>query len=131
MRSNSMRTHTYDPDMLSVEEALEKVLSLVSVLEPERRPLAEVLGQVLAEDAIARFNIPPWDNSAMDGYAVRYQDIRGAGTESQKQLRPKLLRVVGSVAAGQMPDQEVVEGTAIRIMTGAPVPGGATPTNRT
>ena len=120
LRSNSMHTHTYDPDMLSVEEALEKILSLVSVLEQEQRPLAEVLGQVLAVDAIARFEIPPWDNSAMDGFAVRYKDIRGAGTGS-----PKRLRVVGSVAAGQMPDQEVGQGTAVRIMTGAPIPTGA------
>ncbi len=119
-RSNAMHAHTYSPDMLSVEEALEKVLSLVSVLELEQRPLTEVLGQVLAEDAIARFDIPPWDNSAMDGYAVRYRDIQGAGTRS-----PKRLRVIGSVAAGQMPDQEVGKGTAIRIMTGAPIPMGA------
>lgn len=59
--------------MLSVEEALEKILSNVGRLEPEERPLLECLGQVLAEDIHSSFNIPPLDNSAMDGYAVRNQ----------------------------------------------------------
>lgn len=108
------------PDMLSVEEARERILALVPVLEPEERPLLETLGQVLAQDVVAAFDIPPWDNSAMDGYAVRRQDTLGASQDN-----PKSLRVTGSVAAGQWPRERVRAGTAIRIMTGAPIPAGA------
>ena len=106
--------------MLSVEEARERVLALVPVLEAEERPLLESLGQVLAEDIVAAFDIPPWDNSAMDGYAVRHSDIRGAGQDN-----PRSLRVIGHVAAGQWPKKELLAGTATRIMTGAPIPPGA------
>ncbi len=106
--------------MLSVEEAREKILSLVPVLEPEERPLLEALGQVLAEDVASPLAIPPWDNSAMDGYAVRHQDIQGSGPN-----HPRLLQVIGTLAAGQRPQAEVRPGTAIRIMTGALIPPGA------
>ncbi|MBT9166116.1 MAG: Molybdopterin molybdenumtransferase [Chloroflexi bacterium] len=106
--------------MISVEQALEKILSNVSVLEPERKPILETMGQVLAEDVRSDINIPPLDNSAMDGYAVQWDSIRGA-TISQ----PKALKVIGEVAAGCISDREVTPGTAIRIMTGAPVPAGA------
>lgn len=108
------------PDMLSVEEAREKILALVPVLESEERPLLEALGQVLAQDVVAAFDVPSRDNSAMDGYAVRHQDVRGASRE-----HPRVLRVIGILTAGQQPRQEVLPGTAIRIMTGAPVPPGA------
>jgi len=106
--------------MISVEEALEKVLSYVEVLEPERKPILDCLGQVLAEDVYSSIDIPPLDNSAMDGYAVRAEDTRGASESS-----PRYLVVVGEVAAGSMPTKEVKPGTAIRIMTGAPLPEGA------
>jgi molybdopterin molybdotransferase len=106
--------------MISVEEALEKVLSYVEVLEPERKPILDCLGQVLAEDVYSTIDIPPLDNSAMDGYALRARDIRGAGESS-----PRYLVVVGEVAAGAMPKEDVRPGTAIRIMTGAPLPEGA------
>jgi molybdopterin molybdotransferase len=106
--------------MISVEEALEKVLSHVEVLEPERKPILDCLGQVLAEDVYATIDIPPLDNSAMDGYALRAKDTRGANESS-----PRYLVVVGEVAAGSMPTKEVRPGTAIRIMTGAPLPEGA------
>jgi len=106
--------------MISVEEALEKVLSYVEVLEPERKPILDCLGQILAEDVYSTINIPPLDNSAMDGYALRAKDTRGASESS-----PRYLVVVGEVAAGSMPAQEVKPGTAIRIMTGAPLPEGA------
>jgi molybdopterin molybdotransferase len=106
--------------MISVEEALEKVLSYVEVLEPERKPILDCLGQVLAEDVSSSIDIPPLDNSAMDGYALRAEDTRGAGESS-----PVYLTVVGEVAAGSMPTNEVRSGTAIRIMTGAPLPEGA------
>jgi len=106
--------------MISVEEALEKVLSYVEVLEPERKPILDCLGQILAEDVYSTINIPPLDNSAMDGYALRAKDTRGASESS-----PRYLVVIGEVAAGSMPAQEVKPGTAIRIMTGAPLPEGA------
>jgi molybdopterin molybdotransferase len=106
--------------MISVEEALDKVLSCIEVLEPERKPILDCLGQVLAEDVYSTIDIPPLDNSAMDGYALRAEDTRGASESS-----PKYLVVVGEVAAGSMPAKEVGRGTAIRIMTGAPLPEGA------
>jgi molybdopterin molybdotransferase len=106
--------------MISVEEALEKVLSYVKVLEPERKPILDCLGQVLAEDVYSTIDIPPLDNSAMDGYALRAEDTRGASESS-----PRCLVVVGEVAAGSIPTKEVSPGTAIRIMTGAPLPKGA------
>jgi len=106
--------------MISVEEALEKILSYVKVLEPERKPILDCLGQVLAEDVYSTIDIPPLDNSAMDGYALRAKDTRGASEAS-----PRYVVVVGEVAAGSMPTKEVRPGTAIRIMTGAPLPEGA------
>lgn len=106
--------------MLSVEEALEKILNEVDTLEEESVPILESLGQVLAEDIKADINVPPLDNSAMDGYAVRSQDTTGASEKT-----PVFLRVIDTVMAGSIPGHEVVPGTAVRIMTGAPVPGGA------
>jgi len=106
--------------MISVEEALEKILSYVEILEPERKPILDCLGQVLAEDVYSAIDIPPLDNSAMDGYALRAKDTRGACESS-----PVYLAVVGEVAAGSMPTKEVEPSTAIRIMTGAPLPDGA------
>ena len=106
--------------MLSVEEAQSRILDLFSPLETERKPLLESLGQTLAEDAVSSMDIPPLANSAMDGYAVRHESIAGAAQDS-----PSALRVVGQVAAGQLPQQDVTPGTAVRIMTGAPVPNGA------
>ena len=106
--------------MLSVESALERILSFFQVLEAERRPILEALGQVLSEEIVAPFDVPPLDNSAMDGYAVQASSVRGASKAS-----PVLLRADGTLAAGQLPTHEVTRGTAVRIMTGAPVPKGA------
>lgn len=106
--------------MISVDEALDRVLSFINALEEERKPLLECLGQVLAEDIYSSSAVPPYDNSAMDGYAVQAESIKGA---SPKQ--PRVLRVIGEVAGGSVTEQEVVSGTAIRIMTGAPIPKGA------
>jgi len=106
--------------LLSVEQALEKILSYVGVLEAESRPVLDCLGQVLAEDVYSAINIPPLDNSAMDGYAVRAEDTRGATEQS-----PRLLRVIDTVTAGSISEYEVKPGTAVRIMTGAPLPKGA------
>jgi molybdopterin molybdotransferase len=107
-------------DMISVEEARERILAHFARLEPEERPILEALGQVLAEDVVAGFDIPPLDNTAMDGYAVRAADTEGASPE-----RPVALRVIGELAAGYLFDGEVAPGTAVRIMTGAPIPRGA------
>jgi len=106
--------------MISVEQALEKILSNVNVLEEETKPLLDCLGQVLAEDVYSNINIPPLDNSAMDGYAIQSWDTFGASQQS-----PRMLRVIDSVPAGSISKKEVTPGTAIRIMTGAPVPVGA------
>ncbi|MDP3064924.1 MAG: molybdopterin molybdotransferase MoeA [Chloroflexota bacterium] len=107
--------------MLSVEEARTRMLAQFAPLEAVERPIVEALGQTLAEDVRAPFDLPTWPNSAMDGYAVRREDVRDASPTS-----PRVLRVIGQVAAGQEPRQRVTPGAAIRIMTGAPIPTGAT-----
>jgi len=113
--------HRHDHEsMMSVEEALARVLSFFHELDPEDKPILEAQGQVLAEDVVGRFDIPPLANSAMDGYAVQVDSVEGASLES-----PRVLGVTGSVAAGHLPDRPVTPGTAIRIMTGAPIPEGA------
>ena len=107
-------------DMLSVEEAYERVMASFSPLEGVEVPLLESMGQTLAEDITSPLALPPLANSGMDGYALQGADIAGASQES-----PRRLPVVGIVAAGQMPERPVEAGVAMRIMTGAPVPDGA------
>ncbi len=107
-------------DMISVEEALERILSYFDRLEPETQPITEALGQVVAEDVAADFDIPPLDNTAMDGYAVIAADTDGADESN-----PVRLRVTGELAAGYVYEGKVTEGAAVRIMTGAPMPRGA------
>ncbi len=106
--------------MIGVEQALDKILNYVDVLEDEQSPILDCLGQVLAEDVYSSLNVPPLDNSAMDGYAVQSRDTRGASRES-----PRFLRVIDTVSAGSIAECEVEPGTAVRIMTGAPIPKGA------
>ena len=106
--------------MLSVEDALGRVLAAFEPLPPERVPVLETLGQVLAEDIYADMDIPPLTNTAMDGYAVQAADTAGASPE-----QPVRLRIVYDLAAGYTTDVAVTPGTAIRIMTGAPIPPGA------
>ncbi|MDH5696181.1 MAG: molybdopterin molybdotransferase MoeA [Dehalococcoidia bacterium] len=106
--------------MISVDQALGKILDRIDVLEAEESPILGCLGQVLAEDIFSRINIPPLHNSAMDGYAVRSADTGGASRQS-----PRILRVIDTATAGSISKSEVEPGTAIRIMTGAPVPKGA------
>lgn len=106
--------------MISVEEARDRILLFFSRLPVERKSLLDALGQVLAEDVIAPFDIPPLNNTAMDGYAVRAADTTGA-TESAA----RSLRVVSNLAAGYISDIGVGSGEAIRIMTGAPMPPGS------
>lgn len=106
--------------MISVDQALQRVLDTMCVLEAIGQPLEECLGQVLAEDVLSGLDVPPLDDAAMDGYALRGQDISLAG-------RPggATLRVIGEVAAGYIFGRTVGAGEAVRIMTGAPVPPGA------
>jgi molybdopterin molybdotransferase len=106
--------------MISIEDALERILSYVDVLPSQESPLLDALGQVLDEDIESTFDIPPLDNTAMDGYAVRAEDTAGASSGS-----PVVLNVIGEVAAGYEFAGVVEPGTAVRIMTGAPVPRGA------
>ena len=106
--------------MLGVEEAVTRFLRHFQPLEPESVPVLDALNRVLAEDVVAEMDIPPLANSAMDGYALRCDDTQGASRES-----PRRLRVVADLAAGYVLDRPVQPGTAVRIMTGAPVPEGA------
>jgi len=106
--------------MISADEALQLVLESVAPLGVERAPILAALGRVLAEEIRSPRDIPGFDNSAMDGYAVRAADIAHAGASS-----PARLRVLGTVAAGAMPAARVDAGTAMRTMTGAPVAAGA------
>ncbi len=105
---------------ISVEQALEAILSRFNPLPAEEVPLAAAMGRVLAEDVVAEQDIPPFANSAMDGYAVRGEEVAEARRDA-----PVRLRVIGQVAAGATPAAAVVPGTALRIMTGAPMPAGA------
>ena len=108
------------PSWLTVEEALARILDNVSPLGPERKPLLDALGQVLAEDVRAPFDVPPHANSSMDGYAVRAADVQAAGPAAGVTLR-----VVGEAPAGAPPNHALGQGEAIRIMTGAVIPQGA------
>ena len=106
---------------LSVSEALERVLAAVEpVAVAETVPLRAALGRVLAADVPAPFDVPPFANSAMDGYALRAADITGAARE-----RPVTLAVIGEVATGVVVTRPVAAGQAYRILTGAPLPPGA------
>lgn len=106
--------------MLSVVEASTQILAGIGALPPERVPLLSALGRVLAAPAVAGYTLPHWDNSAMDGYAVRSADIAGASVAN-----PASLRVLETIAAGGFATLPVGAGEATRIMTGAPLPDGA------
>ena len=97
-------------------EAARLIIGHFAPLPPSRRPLREALDTVLAEDVASPIDLPPWDNSAMDGYAVRSADLEQGNVD---------LEVIESVAAGQFPSKTVGQRQAIRIFTGAPVPRGA------
>ena len=106
--------------MLSVAQAQQRILGAIAALRTERVPLSEALGRVLAEPVVSRRTLPPFDNSGMDGYAVRHRDTSGAGAST-----PVILDVAGESRAGTPPGRRLTPGTAMRIMTGAPVPDGA------
>ena len=102
--------------MIPLEKAQEYVLQQCLVNSPEYRSSRSSLGLVLAEEVLTAEDVPPFDNTAMDGFAVRFEDTLGA---------PKTLEIVGTIAAGATPDFSVNPGQAARIMTGAPLPPGA------
>ena len=106
--------------MLSVEEARQQMLNTIPVLSTEKRDILNCAGYVLAEALYAAENIPPFDNSAMDGFAVRAADVQSA-TEAM----PAVLSVIETIAAGVAPAKQVTTGHAARIMTGAMMPEGA------
>src|SRR5690348_22902 len=101
-------------NMLTPTEAARLILEHIAPLSPMRQPLREALDLVLADDVASPIDLPPWDNSAMDGYAVRGVDVAGASPERKVELA-----VVESVAAGQFPERPIGAGQATRIFTGA------------
>jgi len=106
--------------ILSASDAAHEIVTAVAVQPPLRIPLADARGHVLAEDVFASIPLPPWTNAAMDGYAVRGDDVRGATPDT-----PVRLRVIEAVRAGSFPGQSLAAGEAARVFTGAPVPAGA------
>ncbi|MFH2074680.1 MAG: gephyrin-like molybdotransferase Glp [Pseudomonadota bacterium] len=106
--------------MISVEEALKRILDSISPLGLEKVNILDALGRVVGEDIHAGRDIPPKDNSAMDGYALRSEYTRGTSAE-----RPVRLEVVEDIPAGTVPQKRIGPGQAARIMTGAPIPEGA------
>ena len=106
--------------MIAVREAVERIVAGVGVLDTETVPLLEARGRILAEAVDSPIDLPARTNSAMDGYACRAADVRGASKDA-----PKRLRVIESVPAGRVPTRALAAGEATRIFTGAPLPEGA------
>ena len=106
--------------MISVEAALEIILSEIKPLGMERVNILSTMGRVLGEDIVADTDNPPWDNSAMDGYAVRAVDTKDASKD-----QPVTLQIIEDLPAGYVAKKSVKRGQTIRIMTGAPMPNGA------
>jgi molybdopterin molybdotransferase len=107
--------------LTQLQDAQQVVLDAAPVLGLEKVSILDALGRVLSEDILAGRDNPPWDNSAMDGFAVRWEDIK----QEQAIQKPVTLSVIEDVPAGTMPSKVVGPGQAIRIMTGAPIPRGA------
>src|SRR5205823_618059 len=112
----TFQTHRAGEQMISVEEAQQRVLAEIAVMGTEQITFTEALGRVLREDVIAPADVPQADNTAMDGYAVRADDIANP---------PARLKVIEDLPAGSVATKKVEAGTAIRIMTGALIPDGA------
>jgi molybdopterin molybdotransferase len=106
--------------MISFDEALTNILSHIEPLGFEKVSLLQSLGRVIGEDAFAKWDIPPLDNSAMDGYALRFEDVAKASPD-----HPARLEVIEDLPAGSLSKKTIERGQAIRIMTGAPIPKGA------
>jgi len=116
------RAHDHDSGegLVPVEEARGRILSQIKPLQPLELPLQEAAGCVLADDVVAPTDIPDFASSAMDGFAVRSNDVAGATPDA-----PAVLRIVGRALIGRPPEDTVGGGEAIRIATGAPIPAGA------
>ncbi len=106
--------------MLSVEEAQKIIFTEIKTMPPEKILLSHSLGRTLAEEITSPLDHPPWDTSAMDGYALRFSDTIAASKEN-----PCILRVIETIPAGTLPQKTVQPGEAAKIMTGAPMPSGA------
>lgn len=109
--------------MLTTQQAEELILNQIHPFtgqDAETVNLAEALGRILAESVSSQLDFPPWDNSAMDGYAVRYEDVQAASAEN-----PVALEIVEEIPAGYQPQKSLIAGQAARIFTGAIVPAGA------
>ncbi|MDB6066213.1 MAG: Molybdenum cofactor synthesis domain protein [Pedosphaera sp.] len=106
--------------MLELEAALDLILALIPAAQPELVPLGEAHGRILAERILSTVDLPGFDNSSMDGYAVRAADLQGAGGDT-----PVALQLSGRVAAGETSGEEVAAGKCIRLFTGSPLPRGA------
>ena len=105
---------------MSVEEAQQRILSIFQPVEIETIPVTQSAGRILAEDICAPGDLPPFDNSSMDGFAVRSADVESAAQDS-----PVLLNIVADIPAGSISEVVIQPGQAARIMTGAPLPDGA------
>lgn len=108
------------PDLVSVAQALATYRRVLTPLPAQELPIEAALGQVLAQPVCAAVDLPLFDQSAVDGYAVRSEDLKHASG-----LRPVRLIVSGDIPAGQSASQRLAPGCAMRILTGAPVPSGA------
>lgn len=106
--------------LLNLDVAIARILERFECLPPETLPLPETLNRVLAEDLISDIQLPPFDNSAMDGFAIQAADSHNASNET-----PVTLKLVMDIPAGVFPQQKLEAGQAARIMTGAPIPDGA------
>jgi molybdopterin molybdotransferase len=120
VRSITGKANILEEIMIPVEEALRRMLTHIRPLEAEVKPILDCLGQVVQVDIESPIDVPPMDNSAMDGFAVRAEDLKGAHA-----VTPVALQVIDRVAAGAVSSCIVESGDAIRIMTGAAVPAGA------
>lgn len=116
-----MKTADAMTGLTHLSDAQKVVLDAAPMLGLEKISILDVLGRVLGEDIVAARDNPPWDNSAMDGFAVRWDDIKQEHTIQ----KPVTLSIIEDVPAGTMPSKAVGPGQAIRIMTGAPIPRGA------
>lgn len=106
--------------MLELEQALEKILSVIPPARCQLSPLIQAHGRICSDKVISSLDLPPFDNSAMDGYAVRAADLKNATSD-----KPTRLKLIGKIAAGSTFDGEVLAGTCARIFTGSPLPRGA------
>lgn len=115
-----MRQASRSADWIGLEEAIARIIGVVRPLSPEDVAIEAGIGRVLAEDVSSAVDLPPWRNSAMDGFAVHGSDVAGAS-----KANPVTLRIVDDIPAGAFPARALGKGEAARIMTGAPLPDSA------